>query len=65
MSDKKQKCKVIRSFFLEGKQIPASTPKKPVYIDLDESFAREMKASLKVEFVGETTEAEPEAETDK
>lgn len=50
MADKKpkiQKCKVLRAFWLDGKTIEAGKT-----VDLEEPFATEMKASLKVEFVG-------------
>ena len=49
---KKQKCKVLRSFYLPGKKIA----EKGKTVVLEEPFATEMKASLKVEFVGDSNE---------
>ena len=49
---KKQKCKVVRAFRIAGQEVPVKVNGKQNYIDLDEPFAIEMKASLKVEFVG-------------
>jgi len=45
---KTQKCKVLRSFWKDGKAVEAGKT-----VELEEPFATEMKASLKVEFVGE------------
>ena len=42
-----QKCKVLRPFYLNGE-----VQKKKSVIELEEPFAIEMKASLKVAFVG-------------
>lgn len=56
---KKQKCTVIRSFWLNGKMI-----EKGKTVELDEPFAIEMKASLAVEFVGSAKGAPDEVPPD-
>lgn len=56
---KMQKCKVIRAFRVAGKEIPVKIDGKPNIIELEEPFAIEMKASLKVEFVGGDKKEEP------
>ena len=55
---KKVKCKVVRAFFIEGKEVPVLIDKKPNIIELEEPFALEMKGALKVEFIEPSEEKE-------
>lgn len=62
MAEKKpvmQKCKVLRAFYLDGEIM-----KPKAIVELEEPFAIEMKASLKVEFVGEGKQDNPAQKDD-